>query len=87
MKGTIENLWNGNIAPGESCGEQNEEIAEILSLMENNVEDLRKVCSERQKQMLEKYIDCAEEYVYLITAQAFCDGFCLASKLLTEALT
>ena len=71
MKGTIENLWNGHIAPGESCGAQNEEIAEILSMLENNLENLRKECSERQKQMLEKYIDCAEEYVYLITAQAF----------------
>lgn len=86
MKHTIENLWNGNITPCESCGTTNAEIEELVRLMERNRDDLSKGLSEHQKETLAKYMDCADEYMCFITMQAFSDGFCLASKLLTEAL-
>lgn len=87
MKHIIEDLWNGSITPGEYCGVGNPELKELEKLIERNRGDLNQQLNEHQKKILEKYIDCTEEYLDLLMVQAFSDGFCLASKLLTEALT
>ena len=86
MKQTIEDLWYGNVNPCEICGTSNEEMKELTRLMVRNEQDLKKELNDRQKAMLEKYTDCADEYWNRLLAQAFHDGFSLASKLLTEAL-
>ena len=87
MKKTLEKLWNGNIAPGENCGANDPEIMALIALMERNKNELGRTLNPQQQERFQKYIDCAQEYSYLITAQAFGYGFCLASKLLTEALS
>lgn len=86
MKPTIENLWNGHIQPCESCGENDPHVQELIILMDRNRKVLEQGLTNHQKDMLEKYTDCWEEYCCLITAQAFQDGFTLACRLLTEAL-
>ncbi|MBP3673569.1 MAG: hypothetical protein J6J18_07055 [Oscillospiraceae bacterium] len=86
MKQTLEKLWNGNISPIESCGENDSEIQEILRLIESNRKDLTAELNEHQKEMFGNYTGCCEEYTYLITAQAFCDGFSLASRIWAETL-
>lgn len=86
MKHTIADLWNGDIAPWENCGMDNQELKELIQLMRRNREELRRELNEKQMEVLEKYIGNSEEYVYRMTEQSFCDGFCLAAKLITEAL-
>lgn len=87
MKNSIYNLWHGNISPAENCGVNNPEIENLVILLEKNREKLEKELPERKKEVLQKYTDCYDEYVYLITERAFSDGFCLACRLLSEALT
>ena len=87
MKHTIEDLWNGNIAPGPNCGVKDAEIERISILMNRNKEALEKVSNREQKTMFKQYTNCMEEYIRLITLHAFCDGFCLGGKLLAEALS
>lgn len=87
MKQIIEDLWNGNIAVGETCGVHNPEVKELIQLMLRNKEALQKELDKNQKAILEKYIDASQEYVFLLAEQAFCDGFCLACRLMAEALT
>lgn len=87
MKTTIEELWNGNIMPSRDCGENDPEIQELAELMVRNRELLDKNLGASQQEIFQKYIDCTEEYWCRITAQAFSDGFSLAGKLLTEALS
>lgn len=86
MKPTIEQLWNGSIEPCDICG-NDQKFTELACLMERNRNDLNEQLSKAQKETFEKYIDCAEEYQYLLTAQAFSEGFSLASKLWAEALS
>ena len=45
-----------------------------------------KELDEKHRQTFEKYDDCAEEYINLVSMHAFCDGFRLAAKLMAEAL-
>ena len=87
MSQSIRDLWNGNGSPADHCGTHDPEINELVALMERHRESLCKEIGSKQQETLEKYIDCSDEYLLRLTEQAFCDGFCLASKLLTEALS
>ena len=53
--------------------------------MARNAGELRYVISESSFETLEKYVDCSNEYYAILTEKAFCHGFSLACKLLTEA--
>ena len=86
MKRTIIDLWNGEISPITNCGNGDPEIDNLVELIERNCKNLENTSNESQKETLEKYVCCVNEYLDLITEQAFCDGFCLSSKLLTESL-
>lgn len=83
---TITDLWNGNIAPCEHCGAHNPEVNQLIGLMERNREKLNEGLTAAQTEIFQKYIDCSEEYLLRMLELAFCDGFCLGSRLATEAL-
>lgn len=70
----------------ESCGVDDPEILNMINLIKSNKETLEKELNQQQMNALEKYLTCYEEYYYLLTAHAFCSGFSLATKLLTEAV-
>lgn len=86
MTQTILDLWNGNIAPCEHCGSHDREANHLIGLMERNRENLLDGLTQAQKDVFQKYIDCSEEYLLRMLELAFCDGFCLGSRLTTEAL-
>jgi len=86
MNFLFESLWNGNIAPCETCGSHDGEVQELEQLIDKNREALQQSLNDRQKTLLESYIACQEEYSYCVTVHAFRDGFSLACKLLTDAL-
>ena len=87
MKRTLENLWNGHIAPGQNSGVGDPEMERLGILLERNREMLEQVLTGEQKELLAKYTDNMEEFLYRQGVQAFSDGFSLASKLMVEALT
>ena len=87
MKRTIEDLWNGNITSAENCGVGDPEIEDLIILIERHKGQLNRELGRQQRDIFGKYADCMEEYVCLVSKCAFSDGFCLASKLLTEALS
>ena len=83
---TILDLWNGNIAPCEHCGSYDSEANHLLHLMERNREKLREGLTAARLEMLQKYIDCSEEYLLRMMELAFCDGFCTGGKLTMEII-
>lgn len=84
MSTTLTQLWNGNLRPVNDF--RNSEMTELETLMQRNLNDLEKVLKGKAIDSFEKYSDCVSEYVSIACEQAFCDGFCLATKLLTEAV-
>lgn len=86
MKPTIESLWNGNIAPADNCGAGDPEIENLILLIERHRETLAAELGQGQRCVFEKYTDCMEEYVCLISMCAFRDGFSIAGRLMAEAL-
>ncbi len=87
MVQTLAALWNGNLAPARHLSENNGELRCLEELIKRNAELLETQLSDAQKKRWESYFMCIEEYFSLMTEQAFCDGFCLGTKLTTEALT
>ncbi len=86
MKKMIVDLWNGNLEPIATCGRNNAEIKKVVRLIERNRDKLVDKLDEKQKVIFEKYDSCINEYLVLITEQAFSDGYSVGSKLLAEAL-
>lgn len=86
MTKTIAQLWNGNLDPIRYLGKNNPEIKQLEKLMQYNLEKLEESLNEKEKEILEKYNDCINEYILAISEQAFCDGYCLGSKMAVEAL-
>lgn len=84
MDEVIKELWYGNIAPFEKCGVHDPEINRILIRQEQNREQLQRISTEKQMELLQKYTDCAEEYLLLMMERAFCRGFQLGGRLLAE---
>lgn len=87
MRPTIEDLWNGNLAPGPNCGATDLRAERFTILMDRHKESLEETFSQEQMRIFRKYVACVDEYVRLLSSHAFSDGFCLASKLLSEALS
>ena len=86
MTKTIQELWNGNIAPCEHCGSHDPEANKLNTLLERNRETLNKKLTEAQKEIFQKYTDCSDEYLLRMLELAFTDGFVLGSKLMIEVL-
>lgn len=87
MKHSIEDLWNGNLSPADHCGSHNRELNELVSLLDRHHTALCRKISADDQVVLEKYVDCYEDYLLRMMEQAFCDGFSLAAKLFAEALS
>ena len=85
MSDTLKNLWYGNIAPFDRCGAHDPETNHLAALMERNRENLIKLSTPEQQEILQKYVDCADEYWIHQMELAFYRGFSLSCQLLTAA--
>ena len=87
MNPVTERLWNGTLTPCRDCGSCDPEIKNLMELMQRNHDALMSLLAAPQQELFQKYQDCAKEYGYLISAHAFQDGFSLAVRLMTEAMS
>ena len=87
MTKVIAELFNGNLDPLRYFGKDNVELNKLEILIHRNCENLKENFDEKSIEIFEKYNDCINEYIFLIIEGAFCDGFCLGTKIFVEALT
>lgn len=87
MSSTLKDLWYGNIAPFDRCGIRDAELNQLSVLMARNKEALCSITTPQQQAVFQKYIDCAEEFLIHQMELAFCEGFSLSCKLLTESFS
>lgn len=86
MQETIMELWRRIIAPVEHCGAHDTEANHLLNQMEENREKLCKGLTAAQTEIFQKYMDYSGEYLLRMSELAFCDGFCLVSRLTAETM-
>lgn len=81
---TIAKLWNGELEPVRYSGMNNRETKRLWGLTQKNFEELEHSIAE--KELLKRYDDRINEYIILTAEQAFCDGFSLGAKIVSEAI-
>lgn len=86
MSNTIAQLYRGQLDPKSVLGNGNIEMRRIEILIENNFNKLRENLNEETNIILDKYSQCIDEYIVLISEQSFCDGFCLGTRISSEAI-
>ena len=86
MNNTISQLYRGELEPKKYIGNGNIELREIENFIKNNFDKLKESLNENETEILEKYSDLIDEYVFLMLEQAFCDGFCLGMRISAEAI-
>lgn len=86
MTNTISELWYGNLNPVRQVGKNDSEIKNLEELISKNTKKIEALLNEKEKDFLGKYVDCINEYIALVCEQAFCNGYCLGTKITTEAL-
>ena len=87
MAKTIRELWYGNIDPIDRCGAHDAQTIQLASLMERNRKALYSLTTSQQQEIFQKYVDCSEEYLLRQMELAFCSGFSLSCRFLTEAFS
>lgn len=75
------------VRPFEEIGKNSDEIKELENFIEQNYKELCEELNSKQKDILQKYSECVEEYFNLLIEDSFCVGFSLSTRILTESLT
>ena len=87
MKSTLTNLWLGNIHPTEERTKNHEQETELCSYIEKHYESLEKMLDEKGREILAQLKNCYCELSFCEGSDAFVQGFSLAVKILTEAMS
>ena len=86
MKGTVEELWHGNIILHEDSRTNSKEMKELLGYRARHHEELEKSFTDEQKEIFEKFHDCWSEYASLAEESSFAYAFKLGGRLMLETL-
>ncbi len=81
----LEELWCGQLQPGEMATYRAKEYQELAELMARNEKDLLSTLTSGQQEALRKITDLFEEMESLSQCAAFIAGFRLAVQLMTAA--
>ena len=84
MESTIIDLWNGEIAPCEHCGAQDQKANLLLAKVRRSREALDHGLNAEQKELSEQHAQAWEDYLLRMLELAFRDGFTVGSRLTEE---
>lgn len=86
MKGTLEELWHGNVSPQEDSRNNTPEMKQLMEYMARHHDDLLKSMNEEQKDIFERFDDCWSEYASLAEEAIFVYAFRLGAKTMLEVM-
>ena len=87
MKGTLEELWHGNMNPQEDSRNNTPEMKQLMEYMARHHDDLLKSMNEEQKDILERFDDCWSEYASLAEEAIFVYAFRLGAQMMLDVLS
>ena len=82
----LEELWYGNVTPGERSVEKVDRLWNLGKLILQNEEELAPLLSEKAKEVLEKLRDNQSELNDLNECEVFVCGFRLGARIMLEVL-
>lgn len=87
MKGTLEELWHGNVSPQEDSRNNTPEMKQLMEYMARHHDDLLKSMNEEQKDIFERFDDCWSEYASLAEEAIFVYAFRLGTQMMLDILS
>ena len=87
MKETISDLWRGEIHPMEQTTENDDEESELYDVIDGYYDKLWNKLDDDGKQILCSLKELHTRLSALENEDSFTQGFSLATKLMTEALS
>ena len=72
----LEEIWFGNVHPGELNMKKHSPYKELLALMIRHQDDLLSRLNDEEKEIFEKYADAASEMYSHTNREVFISGFC-----------
>ena len=82
----LEELWYGNVTPGEREVEKGDRMWNLGRLILQNEEELEPLLSEKAKEVLEKLRDNQTELNGINECEIFVCGFRLGARIMLEVL-
>lgn len=82
----LEELWYGNVTPGERSVEKGSPMWELVRLIAQNEEELAPLLSENAKAVLEKLMDNQSALQCIRECEVFVRGFRLGARIMLEVL-
>jgi len=83
----LEELWYGNVNPGEINIKKHSPCKVLLALMIRHQGDLLSQLNDEEREIFEKYADVASEMYSHTNLSSFISGFTLGAKIMVEVLT
>ena len=82
----LEDLYTGNVRPGERSFKQNSQYSRALAQAGESGDALSKSLTEEQKKLFEAYMDAQREVNILTDCETFIYSFKLGAKLMLDVL-
>ncbi|MBR5273226.1 MAG: hypothetical protein IKU25_07545 [Clostridia bacterium] len=80
----LEDLFYGNIVPCERNYKDKNKADKLLNLICRNENELIATFTNKQKEIFERFKDCANELSCLTEREAFSAGFIMATRIMME---
>ena len=87
MKGTLEELWHGNVSPQTDSRNNTPEMKQLMEYMARHHDELLKSMNEEQKDIFERFDDCWSEYASLAEKAIFVYAFRLGAQMMLDVLS
>ncbi len=87
MKSILEELWYGNICPETDSRTTTSEMKKLMEYIERHHDSLLTSMTDDQKEILEKFDDCWNEYVSLSEKSIFVYAFKSGARLAVEIMS
>ena len=87
MKSIINELWHGNIIPQEDSRINSKDMKILLNYMARHYENLKSSLTDDQKEILEKFHDCSNEYMTLAEEAIFEYAFRLGARIMLAVVS
>ena len=82
----IEDLWYGNISPCERDIKRSSDYADALDRIVQLETELHARLNDKEKEILEKFVNCTNEMYCISEREMFVQGFMLGAKLIIEVM-
>ena len=82
----LEDLYTGNVRPGERSFKQNSQYSRALAQAVESGDALSKSLTEEQKKLFEAYMDAQRDVNILTDFETFIYSFKLGAKLMLDVL-